>query len=45
MLQGVISLGQGGDVVVVAGVDEGVAEDEGRRRATAGKHGQASQHE
>lgn len=48
-VRGVIRLGQGGDVVVVAGVDERVAEDEGRRHATAGdatsrrEHGEAGQ--
>jgi len=49
-VRGVIRLGKGGDVVVVAGVDEGVAEDEGRRHATAGnvsrcKHGEVSQYD
>jgi len=48
-VRGVVGLGQGDDVVVVAGVDERVAEDEVRRHARAAgdagtsEHGEAGQ--
>jgi len=40
----VVGLGQGHDVVVVAGVDERVAEDEVRRHAGAAGNAGTSEH-
>ena len=43
-VRGVVGLGQGHDVVVVAGVDERVAEDEVRRHANAAGSAGTSEH-